>query len=80
MALALGALVTLTGPVVAVVGVLRATGGDVSPADRRRILASGIAEAFYDGVLIVGLAVVVAAWLLFGTWRWHWSARPPRRG
>ena len=75
--LALGAVATLTGPVIAMVSVLRAAAGDISPADRRRALASGIAEAFYDSVLIVALAIVVALWLLFGTWRWHWTPRAP---
>jgi hypothetical protein len=67
--LTLGAVATLSGPVVAVVGVLRAMSRDTSPVDRQRVLASGIAQAFYDGVLIVALTVVVALWLLFGTWR-----------
>lgn len=75
--LSLGALATITGPVVAVVGVPRVTGSDISPVDRQRVLASGIAEAFYDGMLIVAVALVVALWLLFGTWRWHWTVRPP---
>ena len=74
--LVLAVVATIAGTVGAVVGVLRAMAGDISPADRQRVLASGVAEAFYDGVLIVVLAVVVALWLLFGTWRWHWATKP----
>jgi hypothetical protein len=75
--LVLGLVATIAGPVGAVVGVLRVMAGDISPADRQRVLASGVAEAFYDGVLTMALAAVVTLWLLFGTWRWHWRARPP---
>jgi hypothetical protein len=73
--LALAAVPAAAGLVAATLGVHHAMSHDISPADRQRVLASGIAEAFYDGVLTGALAAVVALWLLLGTWRWHWVAK-----
>jgi hypothetical protein len=45
--------------------------------DRARMLANGIAEAIYGGALVLTIELVAALWLVFATWRWHWSLRPP---
>ncbi len=45
-------------------------------ADKARILASAIAEAMYDDMVIGAVAPVTALWLLFCTWRWFWAAKP----
>jgi hypothetical protein len=47
--------------------------GGASP--KARLLARGIAEAFYSGTFALLVAAVAALWLLFATWRWRWSTR-----
>jgi hypothetical protein len=50
----------------------------LSPQDRQRLLASGIAEAFYEEVVALGLTVVAALWLGLSTliWKRREHARP----
>jgi hypothetical protein len=73
--LAVGASVTLFGGAVASLQAetFRAVeSGDGAPQERSRVLAEGISEAMNCGALGAVIASVLALWLLFGTWRWHW--------
>jgi hypothetical protein len=68
---AAGCMAVYVGRVVFDLGCARLS----SAVDRRRVLASGAAEIFYDDLFIVAAATVGALWLLFCTWRWHWGAK-----
>ena len=70
---ALAAAVTLFGVVVSVRALLSAGADESAEAyGKARALAEGISEAMNCGALAVVVALVLALWLLFGTWRWHW--------
>jgi hypothetical protein len=71
----IAALFAASGAVstVAVIKVDDCTG----PTERSRMLAEGISEAINCGMLVLTIEIVAALWLLFATWRWHWSLRPP---
>lgn len=55
---------------------LAAVGESDGPAENARRLAEGISEALNCVALVGAVALVAALWLLFATWRWHWSRRP----
>lgn len=74
--LTLAAVQAVRGLEGAAVAILRIVSRDISLADRQHVLASGIAEAMYGGMLTVVVAAAVALWLLFFTWRSRWSNSP----
>ncbi len=50
----------------------------LTAAQRQSVLASSVAEAFYDGLFVWLLGVVLSTlWLGYVTWRWRGSTRPP---
>jgi hypothetical protein len=70
---ALAAAVALFGAVASVHALMGAvTGESVGPLEKSRALAEGLSEAMNCGALAVVVAAVLALWLLFSTWRWHW--------
>jgi hypothetical protein len=71
--LALGAVGTIAGPIVGGLRSLAAIHGASSPADRSRLLASGISELMWNQALTTLIGLLAALWLLFATWRWHWA-------
>jgi hypothetical protein len=52
------------------------SGDDTDPGTKARQLANGISYAFYCTRAEVGALAAGALYLLFGTWRYHWSVRP----
>ena len=75
--LALGTLLTLVGLAGALYVVATPVPAEVegAPSQRARALGEALSEAMNCGVLVVAVAAMLALWLLFGTWRWHWSLR-----
>jgi hypothetical protein len=73
--LGLGAL-TMMFAMVSAVQALRVVRAEAfeSGAEKARVLAEAIAEAMNCGALLFLIALVVALWLLFATWRWHWHS------
>jgi hypothetical protein len=70
---ALGTFAALVGAVGGIRALTAVAGGDISESARH--LAEGISEAMNGGALVVSVAMILALWLLFGTWRWHWRRR-----
>ena len=76
LVLGVGVGTAVAGPGMAIILGVPAINRAASAVDRQRLLAGLVAEVFYDQALTALLVVVVALWLTFATWRWHWAARP----
>ena len=49
----------------------------IDPSQRSHAFASAISEAMNSAAVVCGLTVMLTTpWLLFATWRYHWSVRP----
>lgn len=74
--LAVGAVLAIVGVVASLRAMSDVTNGKAhDPSQKARALGEGISEAINCGALVILLAAALALWLLFGTWRWRWSAR-----
>jgi hypothetical protein len=50
---------------------------DIDPSQRSHAFARAISEAMNSASVVCGLTVMLTTpWLLFATWRYHWSVRP----
>ena len=72
MFLALGTFAAFLGAAGGVGALTAVTGERGDASQRARALAEGISEAMNCGALVLLVAMILALWLLFGTWRWHW--------
>jgi hypothetical protein len=46
--------------------------------DHARIVARAISESFFKGAFVwLGAVGLATLWLLYATWRYHWSVVPP---
>jgi MFS family permease len=74
--LMLAALLTAVGAASSTYGVITAVATDsAGPSQKARVLAEGISAAMNCGALAIVVALGAVLWLLFASWRWHWSRR-----